>query len=188
MNKKGIKNRFGVLLIVPTAKTGIIFALIFKVWQSISTLYGHLFYNAGINLDYWNRVKFIIDNIWLLALAIGSGSMLLIPVLQRSGAKVSVLQATQMMNQGKCLVLDVRDAAEFEAGHIKSAKNIPVSELSKRLSELEKQKNFSVITVCASGKRSATASAILTRAAFAQVVSLEGGMAAWQEQGLPTVK
>jgi rhodanese-related sulfurtransferase len=29
---------------------------------------------------------------------------------------------------------------------------------------------------------------MLARAAFAQVVSLEGGMSAWQEQGLPTVK
>ena len=149
---------------------------------------GHLFYNAGINLDYWNSVKFIIDNIWLLAMALISGGMLLIPALQRSGAKVSVLQATQLMNQGKCTVLDVRDAAEFEAGHIKTAKNIPLAELSKRIAELEKQKNQSVIAVCASGRRSATASAMLARAAFAQVVSLEGGMTAWQEQGLPTVK
>jgi rhodanese-related sulfurtransferase len=151
-------------------------------------LFGQLFYNGGINLDYWNSVKFIIDNIWLIAVAVISGGMLLIPALQRSGAKVSVLQATQMMNQGKCTVLDVRDAAEFEAGHIKNAKNIPLSELAKRLGELEKQKTQSVIAVCASGKRSATATALLTRAAFAQVVSLEGGMSAWQEQGLPTVK
>lgn len=151
-------------------------------------MYDHLFYNGRVNLDYWSSVKFIIDNIWLIALAVISGGMLLIPVLQRSGVKVSVLQATQLMNQGKCTVLDVRDAVEFETGHIKSAKNIPLSELSKRISELEKQKNQSIITVCASGKRSATATAMLSRAAFSQVVSLEGGMAAWQEQGLPTVK
>jgi len=133
-------------------------------------------------------VKFIIDNIWLIALIVISGGALLIPALQRSGAKVSVMQATQLMNQGKCTVLDVRDATEFEAGHIKSAKNIPISELAKRLTELEKQKNQSVIAVCASGTRSSTAVAMLTRAAFAQVVSLDGGMKAWQEQGLPTVK
>jgi len=133
-------------------------------------------------------VKFIIDNIWLLVLAIGSGAALLIPAVQRSGAKVSVLQATQLMNQGKCTVLDVRDPQEFETGHIKNAKNIPLSELSKRLAELEKQKSQSVITVCASGKRSATAVAMLSRAAFTQAVSLDGGMAAWREQGLPTVK
>jgi len=151
-------------------------------------MFGQVFYNVGIIFDYWNRVKFIIDNIWLFALAIISGGMLLIPALQRTRAKVSVLQATQLMNQGKCTVLDVRDAAEYAAGHIKSAKNIPLSELSNRIGELEKQKNQNVITVCATGKRSATASAILARAAFTQVVSLEGGMGAWREQNLPTVK
>jgi len=133
-------------------------------------------------------VKFIIDNIWLIALVLISGGALLIPTLQRSGAKVSTLQATQLMNQGKCTVLDVRDPDEYEAGHIKGAKNIPLAELSKRLTELEKQKNQTVIAVCKSGTRSATATAMLTRAAFSQVVSLEGGMVAWQEQGLPTLK
>jgi len=133
-------------------------------------------------------VKFIIDNIWLIVLALGSGAALLIPALQRSGAKVSVLQATQLMNQGKCTVLDVRNPDEFAAGHIKNAKNIPLSDLSSRLTELEKQKNLSVIAVCAKGTRSATAVAMLTRAAFTQAVSLDGGMVAWQEQGLPTVK
>ena len=133
-------------------------------------------------------MKFIIDNIWLVVLALGSGAALLIPALQRSGAKVSVLQATQLMNQGKCTVLDVRNPDEFETGHIKSAKNIPLSELSSRLAELEKQKSHAVIAVCAKGTRSATAVAMLNRAAFTQAVSLDGGMAAWQEQGLPTVK
>lgn len=133
-------------------------------------------------------MKFIIDNIWLLALIVGSGLALLVPALQRSGAKVSVLQATQMMNQGKCLVLDVRSADEFATGHIKNAKNIPLPELSTRLSELEKQKGHSVIAVCKSGARSSTAVAMLTRAAFAQAVSLDGGMTAWQEQGLPVAK
>ena len=133
-------------------------------------------------------MKFIIDNIWLIVLIVGSGLALLVPALQRSGAKVSALQATQLMNQGKCMVLDVRNPDEFAAGHIKNAKNIPLAELSQRLAELEKQKANSVIAVCASGKRSATAVATLTRAAFTQAVSLDGGMAAWAEQGLPTVK
>jgi len=132
-------------------------------------------------------VKFILDNIWLIGLILISGGALLIPVLQRSGAKVSLLQATQLMNQTRCTILDVRDATEFAAGHIRSAKNIPVSELSKRITELEKQKAHTVLTVCASGTRSATASAVLTRAGFANVVSLDGGMSAWQTQGLPVV-
>ena len=132
-------------------------------------------------------MKFILDNIWLISLILISGGALLIPVLQRSGAKVSLLQATQLMNQSRCTILDVRDTTEFAAGHINNAKNIPVAELSKRIAELEKQKAHTVLTVCASGTRSATASAVLTRAGFANVVSLDGGMSAWQAQGLPVV-
>jgi len=133
-------------------------------------------------------VKFIIDNIFLIALVLVSGGALLIPSLQRRGAKVSLLQATQLMNQNKSTVIDVRDIAEFEVGHIKSAKNIPLNDLSNRMTELEKQKANPVIVVCASGTRSATAVAMLTRAGFTQAVSMDGGMSAWQAQGLPVVK
>ncbi|TDK65865.1 rhodanese-like domain-containing protein [Sapientia aquatica] len=133
-------------------------------------------------------MKFIIDNIFLIALVLVSGGALLIPSLQRRGAKVSLLQATQLMNQNKSNVIDVRDIAEFEVGHIKSAKNIPLNDLSNRMTELEKQKANPVIVVCASGTRSATAVAMLTRAGFTQVVSMDGGMSAWQAQGLPVVK
>jgi rhodanese-related sulfurtransferase len=117
-----------------------------------------------------------------------SGAALLLPGLQRRGAKVSQLQATQMMNQGKTLVLDVRDAAEFATGHLQNAKHIPLNELSTRLKELEKSKSNTVITVCERGVRSASAAALLTKQGFTQVFSLEGGVAAWKSQGLPTVK
>lgn len=133
-------------------------------------------------------MKFIIENSWLIILILVSGGALLIPVLRRGGAKATLLQATQLMNQSRCTILDVRNAEEFAAGHIKNARNIPLPDLAKRLTELEKKKAQPVLTVCTSGTRSATAAAVLTRAGFASVVSLEGGMSAWQTQGLPVVK
>jgi len=133
-------------------------------------------------------VKFILDNIFLIGIALISGGALLFPLLQNRGAKVSQLQATQYMNQGKTLVLDVRDAAEFAEGHLPNAKNIPLAELNNRLKEIEKSKNTVVITVCAKGMRSATATALLTKAGFAQVFSLEGGTEAWKTQGMPIIK
>nr|WP_277624113.1 rhodanese-like domain-containing protein [Undibacterium sp. TS12] len=117
-----------------------------------------------------------------------SGGALLLPVLQRRGAKVSHFQATQYMNQGKTLVLDVRSAEEFATGHLPNAKNIPLAELGDRVKELEKSKSNVVITVCASGVRSSSAAGILSKAGFAQVFSLDGGVDAWKSQGLPTVK
>jgi len=133
-------------------------------------------------------VKFIIDNILLFALVLISGGMLLWPGLQRRGAKVSILQATQMFNQGKTLLLDVREEAEFSKSHMRDAKNIPLKQLSTRIAEIDKFKAKTVIVVCASGVQSSKASTQLKIDGFNDVHILDGGMTAWQAQGLPTVK
>ena len=133
-------------------------------------------------------MKFIIDNIWLFGLVLVSGGALLWPSLQRRGTKVSLLQATQMINQGKTLILDVREPAEFGTGHVRDAKNIPLKELTKRVGELEKFKSKAVIVVCSSGVQSSKATSQLKVAGFNEVYSLSGGLAAWQAQGLPTAK
>jgi rhodanese-related sulfurtransferase len=133
-------------------------------------------------------VKFFIDNIWLIALVLISGGALLWPNLQRRGQKVSLLQATQLINQGKTIVLDVRDPAQFAAGHVRDAKNIPLKELPNRMSELDKFKSKNVIVTCQSGMQSAKATTQLKKAGFNEVVSLNGGLTAWQAQGLPIAK
>lgn len=133
-------------------------------------------------------MKFIIDNSWLFGLVLVSGGALLWPVLQRRGEKVSVLQATQMINQGKTVIVDVRDAAEFAAGHVRDAKNIPLKELPQRVAELEKFKAKAVVVVCQAGVQSSKATTQLKNAGFNEVYSLSGGLAAWQAQGLPTAK
>lgn len=136
-------------------------------------------------------MKFFVDNIYnlvLLVLVIGSGAALLIPTLMRRGDKVTTLQATQLINQGKTLLLDVRDPAEFAAGHMRDARNIPLKELSKRIAELDKFKARTVIVVCSSGMQSSRATGILRTAGFSSVVSLSGGLNAWQAQGLPVAR
>jgi rhodanese-related sulfurtransferase len=133
-------------------------------------------------------VKFFIDNIWLVALALLSGGALLFPTLQRGGSRVSLLQATQLLNQGKSVVLDIRSPEDFAAGHIRDARHIPLKELKSRISELDKFKSKSVIVVCSSGAQSARAASVLKSAGFGEVYSLDGGLAAWRAQGLPTAK
>ena len=133
-------------------------------------------------------MKFFIDNIWLIALVLVSGGALLWPNLQRRGDKVSTLQATQLINQGKSLVLDVREPEAFAAGHLRDAKNIPLKELSSRIGELDKFKSRAVIAVCQTGVQSAKAAAQLRKAGFNEAFSLDGGVSAWQAQGLPVAK
>ncbi|TZF82639.1 rhodanese-like domain-containing protein [Pedobacter sp. BS3] len=65
----------------------------------------------------------------------------------------------QLIEQG-AILLDVRSRAEFSAGHIKNAMNIPVDELSANLSKLN-DKDKCIICCCASGMRSGTAKRIL---------------------------
>ena len=133
-------------------------------------------------------VNFLIDNIWLILAALLSGGALFWPTLTARGNKLTPLQATQKINQGKALLLDVRNAQDFAAGHLPEARNIPMNELSKRLGELDKAKTKSVIIVCASGVQSARAASQLKKAGFSEVFSLNGGIAAWQAQGLPVTK
>jgi len=110
-------------------------------------------------------VKFIIDNIFLIGLVIISGGALLLPYLQQRGSKLTLLQATQLINQGKTLIIDVRDSEQFAAGHLRDAKNIPLKDLPQRISELDKFKSKSVVVVCQTGTQSGKAEATLKKPA-----------------------
>lgn len=133
-------------------------------------------------------MKFIIDNIFLIILALASGGALVFNTLQRVGAKVTALQATQLINQGKTVVVDVRSPEDFAAGHIRDAKNIPLKELKGRIAELEKFKARPVVVVCNKDLQSNKAASILKKEGFGEAVSLLGGMQEWQTQGLPMTK
>ncbi len=131
-------------------------------------------------------VEFLIDNIWLVLIAVASGGALLFPVLTRGKGALSTLQATQLLNQGKVTIVDVRTPEEFGGGHLRQSKNIPLAALGTRLGELDKA--LPVLVVCASGTRAARAASTLRRAGFGQVHVLAGGFGEWQSQGLPTAK
>lgn len=88
---------------------------------------------------------------------------------------VSSAQARQLVQAGAKLV-DVRTPAEFAAGHIAGAINIPVQQLDARLQELEQ--GSAVVLYCRSGRRSGSAARILKAAGFAAVHDL-GPMARW---------
>ncbi|WP_298404018.1 rhodanese-like domain-containing protein [Janthinobacterium sp.] len=130
-------------------------------------------------------MKFIIDHIFLFAIVIISGGALLWPLLSMRGKRATVLEVTQLINRGKTIIVDVRSAEEFATGHLPDAKNIPLPELAKRLSELEKFKTRPIVVVCQKGSRSATAVGLLGKAGFAEATSLEGGIDEWKKQGLP---
>ena len=135
-------------------------------------------------------LKFIVDNIFLVAVAFVSGAMLIWPAVRRGagGASVNSLEATQLINRQDAVVLDVRNADEFQKGHILNARNVPLAQLETRLSDLDRYRQKPVIVTCETGNRSGAAVAVLRRSGFAQVFNLSGGVAAWQQAGLPVEK
>jgi rhodanese-related sulfurtransferase len=133
-------------------------------------------------------VKFILDHIFIVAIAVLSGGALLWPALAPRGRRASALQVTQMINRGKTAVIDVRTAEEFAGGHLRDAKNIPLADLAGRIGELDKSRTKTVVLVCQAGARSDKAARQLTAAGFDDVYGLDGGMAAWQAAGLPVTK
>jgi rhodanese-related sulfurtransferase len=135
-------------------------------------------------------MKFITENIFLIAVAFVSGAMLVWPLVRRGtgGPSVGTLEATMLINQKDAVVIDVREPAEYAQSHILNARNVPMGELEARIKDLERFKGKPVIVSCATGNRSGSAAAILRKHGFVNVVNLAGGIAAWQQAGLPTGK
>jgi rhodanese-related sulfurtransferase len=135
-------------------------------------------------------VDFILNNIWLVAIALISGGMLLWPLLSQSagGPSLSTLQATQLINQKDALVLDLRSTDEYARGHILHARSVPAAQLGGRMSELEKFKNRPLILSCQNGTTSGATLGALKKAGFGEVYVLAGGVSAWQQAGLPVTK
>ena len=128
----------------------------------------------------------------LFGTAVVTGGMLLWPLVDRllvGGApQVGALEAVQLINRRDAIVLDVRDKADYAAGHIPNARNIPFSELSGRMRELEKFKTRPIVVNCRSGTRSAKVCGALKNRGFNEVFALRGGLSGWVEASLPVEK
>ena len=133
--------------------------------------------------------EFLMNNLALVALFVTSGLMLVWPEIMKlaggGGAEIGTLDATRLMNQSGSLVIDVRDAKEFAAGHLPRARHIPLPELESRLGEIGKFKDKPVLVTDKSGARAGSAARFLRRSGFANVFQLKGGVAAWQQASLP---
>lgn len=72
------------------------------------------------------------------------------------------------------LVIDVRAAEEYAAGHVKHAININVDDLEKNIGKIEDFKEKNVVTVCNTGKKSKKAADILIKNGFKKVFNAKG--------------
>ena len=104
-------------------------------------------------------------------------------------AKASITELdpaeAQFLIEVGALIVDVREPAEFEAGHIPGAVNIPRGVLEWRISENYEFESADqpILVYCRSGGRGALATQTLQRLGYTGAVSLEGGMRAWEAAG-----
>jgi rhodanese-related sulfurtransferase len=118
----------------------------------------------------------------------GRSLLELIKRLRRSFARIEANELKRRLDHGEAVtVVDVRGPDEFigPLGHIATARNIPVGELESRLAELAGFERKSIVLVCRTDKRSATAALTLRTAGFKQVNVLRRGMERWNDANLP---
>jgi hydroxyacylglutathione hydrolase len=84
------------------------------------------------------------------------------------------------------MVIDVRQANEYEAGHVPGSIHITAGSLPDRLAELPHDRP--IATICASGLRASVAASILRSAGFDDVSWVAAGVPAWRAAGHPTVR
>ena len=97
---------------------------------------------------------------------------------------VTVTEAKVMIDTNPFLVLlDVRNQSEYDAGHIRNARLIPVWEFAARLNELNKTDE--ILVYCMAGGRSANASQTLADSGFLHVYNMLGGITDWTGKGYP---
>ena len=136
--------------------------------------------------------EFVLNNLLLFAALVVVLVMLIKAELEHQANKGSYLtpsMATRLMNNhSDALILDIRTAADYKKGHIKGAKNIPLSDFASSVDKLEADKDKPVLVYCNSGNTVTRAIKLLKKAGFVQVNNLDGGIAAWKEANMPLSK
>lgn len=99
---------------------------------------------------------------------------------------IDALAATEAVERQRkgVVLLDVRDHAEWAAGHAPRALHVPLDDVCRAAHELV---GLRVMTVCRTGSRSASAARALAQAGV-DVINIAGGMASWARAGLPVVR
>ncbi len=122
-------------------------------------------------------------------LAGGMGAWTAAGAPQSTLAQISVSELQRhLSNGGGMSVLDVREDAEWDEGHIEGASQMNFKVLDEHLGDIGMGPADSLSVVCGGGVRSSTACSILLRHGYARVHNVTGGMGAWSAADLPTVR
>ncbi len=124
-------------------------------------------------------------NHWMLVTAFSVLLGLLVANTITTIGGIAAQQAVTLINREGAMVIDIRGAEDFAAGHIIDAIHIPLADLPKAGDKLKKLTGKPLIVCCMSGNLAGQAARELKRQGFTQVHALKGGIGAWRADNLP---
>ncbi len=139
-------------------------------------------------------LKFLLDNWYLVLMAIVSGGLLLWTSVQQRGGvgggaalAVDTTEAVRMINREKALLVDVSEAADYAAGHAGGARHAPLSALDNAaaVKALPTNKALPLLVTGARGVNLNRAAGMLRQAGYQSVRTVMGGTEGWRAAGLP---
>jgi rhodanese-related sulfurtransferase len=101
----------------------------------------------------------------------------------------SPAEAAALASAGRGIILDVRTAAEYREIHVDGSTLVSLDVLDRaKVDQALAGRPLQVLVLCASGIRAAKAAAQLEQAGLTGIHVVEGGIKAWDAQGLPVLR
>lgn len=98
---------------------------------------------------------------------------------------ITVTDAVAMVEDDDAMLVDVRTRQEWKTGHAPEARHISLASLESQMARIPRDRL--ILAICATGSRSAQATAMLQRAGY-EARNVKGGMRAWARAGLRVTK
>lgn len=130
-------------------------------------------------------IQFSLHN-WLLVSAffVVLVALLMEEFAPNASGGLDVAGALMMINRDNPAVIDLRDQAAYEKGHIIDAYHMPVDQVARKIKRLDRKQP--ILLVCADGRAAARLAARCEEVrAHAEVTVLQGGMKAWHDAHMP---
>ncbi len=126
-------------------------------------------------INHWMLVVALVIVLILLGIEESKG--------RASGNRLSPQDATALLNREHAVLVDIRDATAFAAGHPVNALNLPHTDIMNNLVKLKKYQNRPIILIDQHGQQANATAFKLQKQGFAKVYSLAGGVPAWTGAG-----
>jgi len=102
----------------------------------------------------------------------------------RAQIKEVTPQEVDALPEGSATLVDVREASEWEQGHLPGASHVSKSYIEQQIEGIAPDRDAPVILYCAGGVRSLFAAQTLAEMGYTNVASMSGGFQAWKGAGL----